>query len=262
MNGRRDFLAGLAGAAALSASGMPLAAPGAGAELELDAPEANLEAFIKLRGDLRPEPVYDMVRGQVFGLVRGEKPRLLFKTAGAQRTVYRRVSALEYLAESRYVGLLLDPLTEQLLGRWTNPYNELACEVPATNYDTRFRMFSDGMGSVGSDAQVSRGTRPWFVIGDVLHMVEQFMSPGPAQLLPDADLMHFSCNRHQLADPALSRVPSQMAFTAVENWRSWMQMSVEGSLWWHVAGVKLDSPKAYPAELLPLIRAEAPAFFT
>lgn len=259
MSSRREILAGFA---ALAAAGHAPPAAANVPKLRLDEPEANLEAYIKLRGDLRDEPVYDMVRGRVFGLVAGEAPRQLFKTVGAQRTRYRRVSALEYRAETLYVGLLLDWGTERLLQRWTNPYNDRACEVPVTRYGpAEIRLLADRMLPGDSESEPTRGTRPWFVIGHVVHMVEQIMAPAPPAAQPDGDLMNFSGDWRQLADPGVTRIPSQLSFTAVERWRDWMQMEQPGSLWWHVAGVKLDGPGAYPDEFAALVRERAPDFF-
>ncbi|TXS91969.1 DUF1838 domain-containing protein [Parahaliea maris] len=261
MASRRDLLKGMAGAAAMATGGVALAAPPALRESQLDVPEDNLRAYIKLRGDLEPVPVYELIRGQVMGLVRGEKPRELFKTMGAQRTVYRRVSALEYQADSRYIGLLLDWSTEQLLTSWKNPYNNRDCKVPATHYDTTFRLFSDASAMANSSAEPSRGCRPWHLVDGVLHMHEQAMSPGPAAKLPDADLMTFTGDWREMIDPNITRARSRLNFTAIENWRDWMHMEQEGSLWWHVSGVKLSSPGAFPAALVPLILDQEPDFF-
>ncbi|MDH3639731.1 MAG: DUF1838 family protein [Gammaproteobacteria bacterium] len=259
MSSRRDVLAGLA---ALTAAGGAAPAGAAASDLNLDEPEANLAAYIKLRGDLRPDPVYDMVRGRVFGLVDGQAARPLFKMIGAQRTQYRRVSSLEYRADTRYVGVLLDWNAEQPLQRWINPYNDQPCEVPVTRYGpASMRLLADRMLAGDSVSEPTRATRPWFTIGHVVYMVDQIMSPAPNNVQPDADLMNFSGDGRQLADPALTRIPSQLGFTAVEHWRDWMQMDQPGSLWWHVAGAKLDGPRDYPAEFLSLLQAQDPDFF-
>lgn len=260
MRNRREILAGIA---ALSAVGRPTAAVAdSHPELQLNEPAANLAAFIKLRGDLRDEPVYDMVRGQVFGLLQGQAPRPLFKTVGAQRTRYRRISALEYAADSRYMGVLLDWETERPLERWDNPYNDRDCEVPVTRYGpASARLLPDRMLPGTDKSEPAPGTRPWFLIGDVLHMVEQILSPAPPAAQPDGDLMTFSGDLRLVADPAVTRVPSQLSFTAVEGWRDWMQMDQPGSLWWHVAGVKLGAPGEYPAEVADLLNKYDPGFF-
>ena len=56
---------------------------GALAAIDLDDPEDNLRAFIKLIGSLDGRPVYDIVRGSVYALVPGRPAQPLFRTVGA-----------------------------------------------------------------------------------------------------------------------------------------------------------------------------------
>jgi len=229
---------------------------------DLHDPENNLQAYIKLRGNLSPEPVWDLIRGRVFGLVNSEKPRPLFKTLGASRTVYRRVSALEYTAESRYIGLFLDPESEQHLQRWVNPYNARQCEIPSTRYDMVPKIHPAGASFGNANQPPSPGVRPWFVIGDVLHMEDQIISPASPDKQPDGDLMTFSASVADMADPAVTSAPSRLSFNAVEHWRDWMQMEQAGSLWWHVAGTKVAGPAAFPDAMKSIVEKESPGFFT
>lgn len=232
-------------------------------EFGFDNPEINLNAYIKLRGDLSGAPVYDIVRGNVFGLLSGQAARPLFKMMGAQRSRYTRVSALEFLLETRYLGVLLDWETEQRLRSWRNPYNERLCEPPVTRYGpSAARLLTNGMAPLGSGPGTPpRTTRPWYVLGGVVHMVDRITSPVSPALQPDTDLMIFSGNAQQLVDPQSTRVPSRLSFTALEHWREWMEMSGPGSLWWHAAGVKLSGPSDYPESFLAELRSVDPEFF-
>ncbi len=249
------------GAAAASAVPMPNALT---ADLDLARPEANLEAYIRLRGDLSGRPVYDMVEGRVYGLVAGEPPRPLFRTLGAGVSRYERVGPLEYTARTRYVGLLTDWLTNRLVQRWINPYTDRPCEVPITRYGpSAMRILSDRIVPAGASTEDTgpAAGRPWYVIGDVVHMVDEVFGAAPREGQPDGDIMTFSGHWSLLADAARTRVPSQLSFTAVEHWRDWMAMKRAGSLLWHVTGVKLDGPADYPAGLLAVLGDEDPAFF-
>jgi hypothetical protein len=231
--------------------------------LNLDDPEENLRSYIKLRGDLAGEPVFDVIRGCVYGLVRGQPARPLFKTVGAQRTTYSRISSLEFRATSQYIGLLLDWSTERLLRAWSNPYTGADCQVPVTRYGpSEMRVLGDRMVPASPTTQRPQpGKRPWFVLGDVVHMLDAIVAPAPpGDLQPDADLMTFTGNLRQLADPRQTRIPARLSFTAVEPWRDWMGMKQPGTLWWHVSGVKLDGPDRYAPELRTLLQAEDPGF--
>ena len=252
---RRTVVAGISamglGAATLSRADRSAADTAIERELKLDDPASNLEAYVKLRGDITGAPVYDMVRGQIYGLIPGQAARPLFKTMGAGRARYTRVSSLEYAAETRYVGILLDWETEQPLETWLNPYTEKLCEVPVTQYGpSTVRLLPDRTDFRG-DATLSTppAIRPWFLMGGMVHIRDNIISPVAQDLRPDADLMTYSGDAQLLADPQTTRVPSQLSFTAVESWRDWMAMDLPGSLWWHVSGVKLTGASDYPAEL-------------
>ena len=81
---------------------------GALAAIDLDDPEDNRRAFIKLIGSLDGRPVYDIVRGSVYALVPGRPAQPLFRTVGAGVATYTRQSALEFRAVTRYLGFFLD----------------------------------------------------------------------------------------------------------------------------------------------------------
>jgi hypothetical protein len=260
LTSRREILAGLAATIVGAASRPALAST----DYDLDDPAASLEAYIKLRGDLSGRPVFDMVQGEVLGLVAGEPARPLFRMLGAQVSRYQRSSPLEYAASTRYLGLLNDPQTNRRLQTWVNPYNGKTCEVPMTRYGpAEVRFLTDRMlpANVDAPADVSQGPRPWYLMGDVVHMVDQVFSPAPAAALPDADFMTFSGSWSRLNDPALTRIPARLSFTAVEHWRDWMGMDQPGSLLWHVTGVKLGGPAEYPDELRTLLEQQDPPFF-
>ena len=263
---RRTVVAGISamglGAAALSLADRSSADTALERELNLDDPASNLEAYIKLRGDIAGAHVYDMVRGQIYGLIPGQAARPLFKTVGAGRASYTRVSSLEYQAETRYVGILLDWETEQPLERWLNPYTEKRCQVPVTQYGpSKVRLLPDRTDFTGNGASSPPpAIRPWFLMGGMVHILDSIISPVAESLRPDADLMTYSGDARLLADPRITGVPSQLSFTAVESWRDWMAMELTGSLWWHVSGVKLADAGDYPAELRSELRRLAPDF--
>jgi hypothetical protein len=267
---RRDFLAGLASLAASNyvvSSPSILTAPAA--DFNLDDPATNLQAFVKLTGSLGSEPVYDIVRGSVYGLVAGQPAMPLFKTIGAGCSIYSCQSPLEFRAETRYIGMFLDWNNEQPLDKWTNPYTDKKCDVPVTRYGPGLvRILGDQILPANmATQQPLGGKRPWFKLGNVVHMQREILSPAAEMpLFPKADLMTYSGDWQQLADHSLKRIPSRLNFSAVETWRDWMNMvpgeNPTGTLWWQVSGAKLDGPDDYPSELQHRLRLEAPDFFS
>jgi hypothetical protein len=246
----------------------PLASHATTYDLNLDDPEANLQAFIKLSGSLDTEPVYDIVHGNVYGLVAGQPAMPLFKTVGAGCSLYSRRSKFEYRAKTRYIGMFLDWETEQTLDTWTNPYTGNVCNVPVTRYGpSEVRILGNQiLPATKANYEVPSGMRAWFKLGNVAHMQREVIGPAPGMpLFPKADLMTYSSDWEQLADPKLKRIPSRLNFSAVETWREWMNMvsgeHPAGSLWWQVCGAKLNSLFDYPPELLERLLREDPNFF-
>jgi hypothetical protein len=260
MISRREFLVRIGGTLAAGTVWPSMAASG----VDLNDPATNLEAYVKLRGNLSGELGYDLVRGRIYGLIQGEQARPLFRTLGAQVSRYERKSRLEFVTHSRYVGFLTDWETDRPLTRWTNPYNGKRCDVPVSKYGPgASRVLTDRTVSIDASDKPSdaSGIRPWYVVGDVVHMVDQFLPAVPPSWLPDLDVMTYSGSWSQLRNASLTRIPSRLSFTAVERWREWMQMELAGSLLWHVNGVKLDSPDDFPDEAVALLVREEPVFF-
>jgi hypothetical protein len=265
---RREFLGGMLGLATSSfVVASPTVLPRSSYDLNLDDPAANLKAFIKLTGSLDSKPVYDIVRGSVYGLVAGQAAMPLFKTLGAGRSIYSRHSDFEYRAETRYIGMFLDWDTQKPLDKWINPYTGQECDVPVTRYGpNNIRILGDQILPANVDNQKTLGAkRAWFTLGNVVHMQREIILPAAGMsLFPKADLMTYSGDLQQLADPTLKRIPSQLNFSAVETWRDWMNMDPmkqpPGTLWWHVSGAKLDDPGDYPKELQQKLRREDPNF--
>jgi hypothetical protein len=86
---RRDVLAGAGGVAGLAA-GMSAHAGGHNS-LDLDDPEGNLKALIKLQADLSGADALGGFAGEVWGWVPGEGNRLLFRSYGIGASHVERV---------------------------------------------------------------------------------------------------------------------------------------------------------------------------
>jgi hypothetical protein len=261
MISRRSLTAGLG--SFLATPSLVLAA----GEPDLDDPEKNLRAFVKLLGALDGAPVFDVIRGSVYALVAGRPPQPLFRTLGAGVATFKKLTPLEYRSTSRYLGLFLDWKSGEPIQSWQNPLNGALCTVPITRYGPgETRVLSGGIFPVGAGAErAPTDVWPWFRLGGVVHMQRAVMQETvPHPLFPKADLMTYSGDARLLTDPTVRRMPSRLNFSAVESWREWMKMQPsdpQGTLWWHVAGVKLDSGQGYPPQLREWILREAPDFF-
>jgi hypothetical protein len=153
---RRQLLAGAGGVAGLAA-GM-----GAGAAtdmtLNLDDPEDNLKALIKLQADLSGKDAIGGFSGEVWGWVPGEGNRKLFRSYGIGASHVERVEN-GWRFYHREVMYYLDPETGEIINDWLNPYTGKRVEVMHILNDPVHRFYAINGG---------RFSAPWpnTVVGD------------------------------------------------------------------------------------------------
>jgi hypothetical protein len=163
---RRQLLAGaggMAGAAALAGCAQEqadkLLAAGH-ASLDLDDPEGNLKALIKLQADLSGADAIGGFGGEVWGWVPGEGNRLLFKSYGIGASHVERVDN-GWRFYHREVMYYLDPETNEIVHDWLNPYTGHRVEVLHILNDPVHRFYAISGGPFSAPW-------PYTVLGDDL----------------------------------------------------------------------------------------------
>jgi hypothetical protein len=122
---RRQLLAGVGGVAGVAAG---MGASATEMSLDLDQPEDNLKALIKLQADLSGADAIGGFPGEVWGWVPGEGNRLLFRSYGVGASHVERVDN-GWRFYHREVMYYLDPDTGEILQDWVNPYTGKRVEV-------------------------------------------------------------------------------------------------------------------------------------
>jgi len=122
---RRQLLAGVGGVAGVAAG---VGANATEMSLDLDQPEDNLKALIKLQADLSGADAIGGFPGEVWGWVPGEGNRLLFRSYGIGASHVERVDN-GWRFYHREVMYYLDPDTGEILQDWVNPYTGKRVEV-------------------------------------------------------------------------------------------------------------------------------------
>ncbi|MEJ2139458.1 MAG: DUF1838 family protein [Gammaproteobacteria bacterium] len=122
---RRQLLAGVGGVAGVAAG---MGASATEMSLDLDQPEDNLKALIKLQADLSGADAIGGFPGEVWGWVPGEGNRLLFRSYGIGASHVERVDN-GWRFYHREVMYYLDPDTGEILQDWVNPYTGKRVEV-------------------------------------------------------------------------------------------------------------------------------------
>jgi hypothetical protein len=187
---RRDVLAGAGGVAGLAAGAGTASA--AGMTLNLDDPEDNLKALIKLQADLSGEDALGGFGGEVWGWVPGEGNRLLFRSYGIGASHVERVEN-GWRFYHREVMYYLDPETGEILEDWVNPYTGRRVEVMHILNDPVHRFYAISGGPFAAPW-------PYTVMGDDLVFRISVFSFRDS-VLPRADYpLHSANDKYQASE--------------------------------------------------------------
>lgn len=210
------------------------------------------------------EPATYYWNGYAFSRRQGEADRRLFRVEGmnvrACVTVEHPEYGTGYRLVSREILLYLDPETNEILSRWDNPWTGESVEVLHVANDpvnSRAPTFPEGpRGRLEFRGQIENGqwwqtaTIPLFYpnplggdfeeeIGGTYHATEMF---------------NFFGDVASLTDPETTTAEVQVGWVRMSDWLPWMKMAGrEGLIYFHTAGVKLDSwddlPDFFKAEI-------------
>jgi len=208
---RRQVLAGAGGVAGLAA-GMSTAHAG-GHTVNLDDPEENLKALIKLQADLSGADAFGGFGGEVWGWVPGEGNQLLFRSYGIGASHVERVEN-GWRFYHREVMYYLDPETNEIINEWKNPYTGRTVEIMHILNDPVHRFYSLSGGPFAApwpytimgddlvfrisvfsfrDSVMPRAEYPLHSANDKYQASELWMMNGRVSEVMDPDVMSASC---------------------------------------------------------------------
>lgn len=263
---RRELLAAGTGLAAAGAAGNALAGAHQGPatsplqmtrtsvldiprdpKLDLDDPETNFMAMLKLRADLTGKDCLSAFPGQVWAMVDQESNRRLFKTFGIGAS---RIEEVEegWRIYSREVLYYLDPDTGEILETWKNPWlDNKEVEV--------FHIANDPVNGVFSRQgnPVLSPPYPYVAHGDDVVFQWNFFIFKPAALNRSeypiystgdidqhAELWGIKGRRSEILNPDITSASCVMSWSRVADWLPWMQMGANpGTVVFHSHSFKL-----------------------
>jgi hypothetical protein len=247
----RRTLAGL-GIAAL-ASAKAAARPAAA---DLDDPQFNLDAYIRMRGDLSGAVVIERVDARTFGVVEKQLPRALHAAIGIQVSRFRKL-AEGYSFRFKYFSMATDIVTGAPLSSLANPYTGATNAIPPRLSDNpEILLTIEGWRFPNrpkdSGTQKNPGiVRPWQRVEKKLLLTDTLISPPRYERHPAFQAFTYAADFREATSARRSAVDSTFAGTGMEDWRDWMEIkALEGSLCVHTFGAKVRSRDAFPAWLV------------
>lgn len=240
---------------ALALLGAVAAAPLAAVASDLSTSEGQLEAYVRMRGDLTGKEVVVDWQATIFAVLPGEKARPILKTYGFNISRMEKQADGGYHWISREVSYYQDVKTGKLIDKWTNPYTgEVVDVVQVTNDPVNFKFPSP---------KTYKHQFPWLQHGAVTSMLMDVPLAYPNPLQPDAfprqstgatylasEHFGFFVNTRDLMDDKLTSVPTHYNWFRSGPWLPWMNMGGKpGYLIYSGAGSKLDKWEDVPADV-------------
>jgi hypothetical protein len=255
------------GAAAPSGLGLAGATAGAGhSELDLNDPQTNLMAMLKIRADLGGADCHFAFPGEVWAMIPQEGNFRLFKTFGFAST--RIEEAPEgWRMYNREVLYYMDPDSGEILSEWRNPLldNRLVEVVHIANDPVNGVFTADGAG-------VLSAPYPYIAYGDdlifqwnffIFHAAAMSRRDYPLYSAGDidqhAELWGVQGRISEVLNPDITSGACTMSWCRVSQWMPWLEMgNSPGVAVYHSHTYKMMNG---PQELPPHIYAHTEKYF-
>ena len=236
-------------------------------KLDLDTNRGNIEAFVKLRASTKPEDVFTWWTGSVFAVELGKKPQRLFGFEGFNVARMLKLDNGSYQMLSREFAVFRDPVSNEILKTWKNPWTDETVEV--------FQIQNDPVNHVMGPGDSDRPYRmPWVIKNNQTMLqidvplaypsplpVKDYPAESAGDLYVGSEHFGFYVDTRDLLSPRTNNIPMQLTWTRSGPWMPWMHMGQQPGLLLFVAmGEKLDNPKQMSPDLLALVKADFPKF--
>jgi len=216
-------------------------------ELDLDDPETNYNAMLKIRGDISGKDFFFGFPGEAWAVVPQEGFFRLFKTFGLGSGRYEEVEE-GWRILNREILLYLDPDTGEILDTWNNPFlGGREVEV--------FHIANDPVNGVfpRTGDSVLAPPYPYVAAGDSIAFRWDFYIYRPAKMNrkdyplysygdmdQHAELWGIQGRRSDVLNPDITSGECTLSWSRVDGWRPFMEMgNLPGYMTFHNQCVKL-----------------------
>ena len=237
--------------------------PGAG-DLDLNTPEQNLRAFIRMQASLREEDVPWWYNGTIYGVIGEEKnPQALLRFEGMEMYWVSHLDDGSYELTGNTVTFFRD-LDGHMIDRFDNPYtgktNSVSPAVQGGGAGRGFNLSVNGVRPTRALDQIpDQPLKKWWSQGaDFVWLNNETVYP-PGMSAPRAQSQSMFVPVDAFRDKSVLRLPSLFSSTVFMPWLRWLEMDGHpGHLVWHAAGAKLASIDQLPAEYRQRVEQEYP----
>ena len=239
--------------------------------LDLDDPETNFMAMMKVRADLAEEDFFFAFPGQAWAMVPQEQNYRCFRTFGFGAGRIEKVDE-GFRIYSREVLYYQDPDTGEILSEWSNPFlGGRKVEVVHIANDPVNGIFSlEGMGPLSAPY-------PYVSYGDDIVFQWNFFIFKPAAMTraeyplyssgdmdQHAELWGIAGKKSEIVNPDITSASCTMSWGRVADWLPFMEMgNSPGKMVFHSHSVKLmNGPSDLPRVILDYTEKNFPKYLS
>lgn len=237
---------------------------------DLERPQDNLSAFIKMRASLDPnqETVYYWT-GRIYSYVPGERSVPLFDLEAYN---VAKIVPVEggYQMLTREVAIYRDLQTGEILQQWANPFTQdTVAVVHVWNDPVNQQLMLNGRFGAWGVPYDRLGNGRVCMYSDIFLLYPSplkkadYPQNSRSDMYQAAELFQFFMNEKDLADPQQASVYSEVAWTRFSDFLPWMRMADRpGHLVYQCRGYKLMNGafEALPTDLQAFVKANKPEF--
>jgi Protein of unknown function (DUF1838) len=239
-------------------------------KLDLDKPEDNFTAYLKMRLSLKEgEEVVYYWTGVVYNYLPGERGQALFGLEACNVAKMVKVDSV-YQMLTREVALYKDLKTGQYLDRWYNPMIKDSVDVVHVWNDpvnqtlalkSRFGPWGVPWTRLG-DGRISMNSDIFLLYPSPLKKAD-FPENSRSDQYQAAELFQFFMNEKDLNNPKLNSCYSEVSWTRISDFLPWLRMGDRpGHLVYQCRGYKImgGSSEKLPSVFREYVRSKHPEF--
>lgn len=220
-------------------------------------PKDNLDAFVKVMGDLNEKPVWIAAQGQIYALREGEMPLPILAVEGVRWTKFTKTDD-GYLMSTRDWSFYKDIVTGQAIDIFENP---ITGESNTTSHILTGVNDWPMTPEKGQQVPNFEGQAwlldkpfilPWKFHGDDVSVPLELLVKY-ANGAAGGEWMNFMTSVTELNDPNLTSTTTRLQWTGHSGWVRWMNMGdIKGRTLWSSMGRKLASADDLRPEFLEM----------
>jgi hypothetical protein len=260
-------------ATALAAAAAPAQRQTAPRLLDLDRPEDAVEIAKRMQcGTADGVPAVYFWEGRVYSRVQGEPDRHLFNGVGMN--VRQCTSTVDpqrgpgWRMVSREIMLYLDPVTNEVLRDWRNPFTgETVPVMHIANDPVNSRGFTFARGADGTPYRLrAKRHGRWLQMPIEVPLFYENPLAGAYQdyvgnKYHAMEIFDFAADAQEILDPRNPTAYPSVSWVRISDWMPWMRMrGRQGQMVFNAMGVKLRSFDELPDVLKTEIRTNYPIY--